>query len=158
MAGWYRLKVCVWTVGVHDYSETSVWVCSGNWLICYRKYMWSFTLYNLVWCYPVAQLTQNMFLHLHTESEIFVCVFSYSSKCQNVCYGCKNLIFYDGRKFRRLYSQREVVLPFSECLFKLSANGPPCWQRLFTLTPPTMCDWDSQQCKNTLHQFQWRRW
>ncbi len=26
---------------------------------------------------------------------------------------------------------------YSECLFTLSANSPPCWQRLFTLTPPT---------------------
>ncbi len=25
----------------------------------------------------------------------------------------------------------------TECLFTLSANSPPCWEGLFTLTPPT---------------------
>ncbi len=29
------------------------------------------------------------------------------------------------------------LIPITECLFTLSANSTPCWQRLFTLTPPT---------------------
>ncbi len=31
----------------------------------------------------------------------------------------------------------KVAIKFTECLFTLSANSPPCWQRLFTLTLPT---------------------
>ncbi len=34
---------------------------------------------------------------------------------------------------------------YSECLFALSANSPPWWQRLFILTPPTnVWDWAGQ--------------
>ncbi len=39
---------------------------------------------------------------------------------------------------------------FLECLFTLSANSPPCWQKLFTPTPPTKCDLAGQYYKGQL--------
>ncbi len=58
-----------------------------------------------------------------------------------------------------LCSSLEHKLRFSDCLFILSANRLPCWQRLFTLTPPTSVLLMYLILQKTLakHQFQWHR-
>ncbi len=67
----------------------------------------------------------------HTEDHLHFLQVSQHLSDQRWCSICR-----DGQYFKYM-NLKYVFKYYSECLFTLSANSPPCWLRLFTLTPPT---------------------